>query len=462
METFENVDLEQNILAAMTLKGGEKIPAVLKMELTAEDFTEEKNRILFSHIVGLYLRGGNPEQVALVEEMKSAGDFDKVGVEYFILVVHGTTYTNAYIEEHVRMLKEKTNKRKFIELMDTLNCQAKTGIKSIADIIADASAEFSRFTADDETTRFTVLKNYFKNDFEHEAQEIEKYANRKTGYKNLDEQQIFLPDVYVLGGLPALGKTTFAWQMAEQLAEEGEMCIYCSYEMSRLELFTKTLSRELFKRNSKVKISAAEIRRGGWKNEEVQKVVKELQKDDLDLRVLELHNETIDDLLRILRPLCTKQKKSPIVFIDYLQIIPSTKDNAKLAVDDTLHKLKDFQRDTYTTFVVLSSLNRSNYTQPISFESFKESGGIEFSAGCAWGLQLDVVNTLENEKNVSEIRKKIDEAKKEPARKIQLKCVKNRNGTNYDCYFKYHSAHDYFEPCEKSDFEENKTSRVRH
>lgn len=281
---------------------------------------------------------------------------------------------------------------------------------------------------------------------------MKKYSSRGTGFSNIDENQIFSPGLYVLGATPAAGKTTFAWQMAEQLAQNGEACIFCSYEMSKLELFTKSIATELFKRNPMTTLTAAEIRRGGWSNE-VDDVIAEQQNTDSDLRVLELHDETVDDLLKILRPVCSKKFKSPIVFIDYLQIIPSSKDGIKIGIDDTVRKLKVFQRETNTTFIVISSLNRQNYNQQIAFESFKESGNIEFTADVVWGLQLNVVNQIKSCTNISGTRQKIDEAKKQKPRQIHLKCLKNRQGFNYDCYFKYFSAHDFFIPCEEKDFE---------
>ena len=449
METWENPDLEQNILGAMVIRGGEKIPVVLGMNLTAEDFTDERNRILFSHIVGQYLSGGDPERdrVTLIEEMKKAGDFDKVGAEYFMDVLHRTAYTNAYIEGHVRMLKEKTNKRKFIDLTETLNCQAKAGIKSIDDIIADASEKFSQLTADEEVSKFFVRGDFFTNYFDSEIENTKKYANRATGFKNIDEHQIFIPGLYVLGATPAAGKTSCAWQMADQLAKLGETCIFCSYEMGKLELFTKSVARELFKRDPTTRLTAAEIRRGGY-NDEMRKIIEESRADSSDLRVLELHSETVDDLLKILRPICTKVKKSPVIFIDYLQIIPSTKDNTKSGIDDTVRKLKIFQRDTNTTFIVISSVNRQNYTQQLAFESFKESGNIEYTADVVWGLQLNILNEIKAGADISTNRKKIEEAKRQQPRQIQLKCLKNRLGADYDCYFRYFSAHDYFEPCD--------------
>lgn len=36
---------------------------------------------------------------------------------------------------------------------------------------------------------------------------------------------------------------------------------------------------------------------------------------------------------------------------------------------------------------------------------------------------------------------------------MHLRCLKNRQGQNYDCYFEYFSAHDYFQPATEEDFE---------
>ena len=133
--------------------------------------------------------------------------------------------------------------------------------------------------------------------------------------------------------------------------------------------------------------------------------------------------------------------------LDYLQIIPHSKDNIKAGIDDTVRKLKKFQRDTNTTFIVISSFNRTNYAQSVAFESFKESGNIEYTADVVWGLQLNVMNRTYN-------REEIDNAKKQQPRQIHLKCLKNRQGTNYDCFFNYFSAHDYFEPCREENFKD--------
>lgn len=115
--------------------------------------------------------------------------------------------------------------------------------------------------------------------------------------------------------------------------------------------------------------------------------------------------------------------------------------------------MKVFQRNTGTTFIVLSSFNRTNYNQNAAFESFKESGGIEYCSDVIWALQLYAVQNFKDVKNLKQIRQAANDAKKEHPRKMVLNRLKNRHGGNYNCYFEYYSAYDYFEPCDKKDFE---------
>ena len=93
-----------------------------------------------------------------------------------------------------------------------------------------------------------------------------------------------------------------------------------------------------------------------------------------------MQDESIDELLIRLKPLCLDKQNAPAICLDYLQIVPSSKESTKLGVDDSVRKLKKFQRDTNSTFIVISSFNRANYTQGVSFKSFKESSNIEYTA----------------------------------------------------------------------------------
>jgi replicative DNA helicase len=294
---------------------------------------------------------------------------------------------------------------------------------------------------------------YFEGEFFRDIEMTAKYATRKTGFENIDAEQIFMPGLYMLGGLPASGKTTFAWQLLNQLAEKGEPCIYCSFEMSRAELFTKSVVRELYKKNPQVSerlnLTSANIRRGAMReSRELQEQAALFAKSATNLRVAELSNTSVTELIEGLKPLIADLDRSPIICVDYLQIIPSksSKASSKEKIDEVMLRLKDFQRTTNATLLVISSFNRENYYQKVGFSSFKESGAIEYSADVIWGLEnygVDAEGKLDKDEVIKMSREKV--------RKIKFSCLKNRNGGAYECFFRYHAAYDYFEPCKEEE-----------
>lgn len=307
------------------------------------------------------------------------------------------------------------------------------------------------------------VEDYFKLRFMDEVNMAAKFADRTTGFKNLDSSQIFLPGLYLLGGVPAAGKSTFAWQLLEQLAKsESEKCIYCSYEMSPLEMFSKMMAREVYRRESEnyskfvgKALTAAEIRRGNIEEhlETPHLVPYDLSKSKIDLHLINLANENVDTLIERFRRICAHTKKNVTFCIDYLQILPHGKDNAKTGIDDTIRKLKVFQRETNCTLIVISSLNRQHYNSSVSMEGLKESGNVEYTADVAWGLQLFFSNDVDRKND-----KLIDETKKKIPRGIELKCLKNRNGGLYSCYFKYLPHVDTFLESDEKSLEELETS----
>ncbi len=97
---------------------------------------------------------------------------------------------------------------------------------------------------------------------------------------------------------------------------------------------------------------------------------------------------------------------------------------------------------------MVSSINRANYLNPVDFESFKESGGIEYTADVVWGLQLQILNDdlFSKDNKIKEKRETVRAAKKAIPRKIELLCLKNRYGvSSYSCGFNYYPQFDLFE-----------------
>jgi replicative DNA helicase len=279
-----------------------------------------------------------------------------------------------------------------------------------------------------------------------------KFADRKTGFSNLDKEMAFLPGIYVIGGLPALGKTTFALQLLEQAAQQGEHCFFCSYEMSENFLHFKRIARAVYQLESidgariiDKPLTAIDILSNKLFNhkDNFDKVLKSFIQKNIPFHIWEFDEIDIDKLLERIDKICKKFNRPPIICLDYLQLLAGNNEQAKASIDTILRKLKTFQRDTNTTFIIVSSLNRLNYNNEISFESFKESGGIEYTADVMWGLQFLLSN--EEDRNT----KTLDKAKRENPRHIQLKCLKNRFGSNFDVGFNYFPAVDYFQPMDE-------------
>ena len=449
VESPKAIDMEKYVLSAMLLQDGIAIPKAAAI-LSPDDFFYPEHQIIFSTMMQLYSQGTIPDILLIAEELRTSDMLEKIGGMTYLFALNEWTFTTAFIESHSKIVKEKAILRKIILASQITIDDAQKGIKTVSDIIFDSQKMLEDLNNSTEVSKSLQLAPYFKDSLKSDIENMKKYASRSTGFSNIDENQFFSPGLYVIGATPAAGKTTFCWQLLERLAVNGEKCIYCSYEMSALELFTKTVARRLFIMDRQTSLTAAEIRRGGW-SKELDNIINHAANSNADLQVLELQDESVDDLLKLLKPLCQEAEKVPVVCIDYLQIIPHSKDNIKAGIDDSVRKLKKFQRDTNTTFIVISSFNRNNYAQSVAFESFKESGNIEYTADVVWGLQLNVMNRTYN-------RDEIDKAKKQQPRQIQLKCLKNRQGTNYDCFFHYFSAHDYFEPCKQEDFKEISSS----
>lgn len=284
--------------------------------------------------------------------------------------------------------------------------------------------------------------------------EIERFKDdKKTGFKNLDKEAGGLyAGLYVLAAISSLGKTSFALQLADQLAAGGHDVIFFSLEQSRLELVSKSLARITYQNDPAHPVTSLQIRRGN-NFDEVQDAKADYIKAVADrLSIVEGNFScNVSFIGDYIRQYVRRTGGKPVVFVDYLQILQPAEEakrqTIKETVDNTVTELKRISRELDLTVILISSVNRANYLTPIDFESLKESGGIEFTADVIWGLQLQCLNDplFDKQNNIKERRETIKKAKAANPRKIELCCLKNRYGiANFSCYFDYYPASDLF------------------
>lgn len=279
---------------------------------------------------------------------------------------------------------------------------------------------------------------------------------KSTGFTLLDKplRGGFREGLICIGGISSLGKTTLALQIMDNFAQQGHDVLIFSLEMGRHELRAKSIARESYLLDSRYAVSTIEVLdkqlRDQLMPEQQDNVKKAINKYYSYARHVHIHEAvgkfTVNDVKAIVEEHIEATGRTPVVMVDYLQILqPAEKnlnDKAKVSYDVLM--LKQLSRDKHTPVVVVSSFNRDSYKAEASFSSFKESGEIEYSADVLLGLQLTALRTGRD----------IQEALEEAYREIDVKILKNRNGTLGIASFKARLAHNHFREMDKDELEE--------
>lgn len=257
----------------------------------------------------------------------------------------------------------------------------------------------------------------------------------RTGFNKLDTLlNGGLPNgLITLGAIPSLGKTTFALQMADNMASvENTKVLFFSLEMNRFDIISKSLSRLSYTSNELSNYTYDDLLSN---NEAVdyKTLLSQYEPIANNLYTIDyIYNiQDIEAFIRQFKDL--HEENNIVVIIDYLQyILCGNNGNDKQVIDNITKRLKELAKELNICIIEISSLNRTNYSGSITMESFKESGSIEYTSDILIGLEY--VNNGANEREY--------EAKRNP-RKIALSVIKNRYGAlgkvNYDFYTPYHT-----------------------
>ncbi len=298
---------------------------------------------------------------------------------------------------------------------------------------------------------------YIEYNFEKDSANFDKHKSIKTGFSELD-QRIgggLHQGLYVLGAATSVGKTAFCHQIACEIAHAKNHVLFFSMEMSKFEMVSRGISRTIGKGEQKKNIvpSSLAVRRG-YKNPDIELGAKRFA-EHVGTYMNDIQCEfgfSMDDIKKYTESFIARNNSFPVIFIDYLQILSPSNSNQftrREEIDKMLTSAKLFSNEYKLPVFLVSAINRGNYALPVSLESFKESGGIEYTADVVLGMQLSCFSTetfFENEKKVGEKRKMIQEAINKTPREVEVLILKNRFGTSGGrLQYKYYSNCDLFE-----------------
>lgn len=298
----------------------------------------------------------------------------------------------------------------------------------------------------------------------HDA--IEKRKNApviSTGFPVLTEAfgGNLYSGLYIIGAESSIGKTSFALQIADQIAQQSKDVLFVSLEMPVDNLIGRSISRLTY-------IDATNSKTGKCKT--TQEIIggnKYASYSSSDLKIINSAEDVYfksfskhvyfyegDDktTTHTIREQIGKHieatKNTPVVIVDYLQILSSDSPRAdtKERIDATVSRLKQISRDFDIPVFAISSINRSSYNGYITECAYKESGAIEYSADVLIGLQFDSQLGRGEKSNYAKARAAFSaDAKKGLSVDIALTILKNReNARDVMVRYKYTPKYNHF------------------
>ena len=208
-----------------------------------------------------------------------------------------------------------------------------------------------------------------------------------------------------------VGKTTFALQIAENIANKGIETAIISLEMSDYQIIQKILSR-------KTRINSYKMRMGTLESEDLSRIGLA----GAEISTLPIHlitkARTLQHIENITRKLKNKNNLG-LLIIDYIQLIQNKgKFNSReQEVADITRTLKLLSLELDIPIVGLCQLNRNATRQEPMLSDLRESGAIEQDADNVFFLYQE----KEEESNIVDITLKIAKQRAGEIGKVSLK-----------------------------------------
>ena len=185
-------------------------------------------------------------------------------------------------------------------------------------------------------------------------------------------------DLVIVAARPAMGKTSFALNMIQNLLEKGKGVAFFSLEMPAEQLMLRLLSVQ-------TSIQLQRLRLGDMNDQEFKRLNDAVEKMKHSKLFVDDHGSlNINQLRSKLRKLKSRHPEIELAVIDYLQIMSGVGGKDRhLEVSEISRGLKMLARELEIPIVALSQLNRSlesrSDKRPM-LSDIRESGSIEQDA----------------------------------------------------------------------------------
>jgi len=386
------IDIEEAVLGAILMEQS-ALDTVLDIFHDPEVFYKPSNVTIFKAILKMSVENKAIDMLTVVEELNRTQDLDIVGGAYYISQLTANIASTAHLEDHCRILWQKSVQRRLIEAGGRIIHNSFDPGMDVFDLIDDS-----------EQMVFAISTGMVKQNY-HAIQDVgvetiarveflrnhpDEFTGVPTGFPSLDRITYgWQPsDLIILAARPSVGKTALALNLARNASKNnirnvpvGFFCL----EMSRGQLTERVLSSES-------EIFLDKIRRGKMNDQEFLKLQQSADQlpniyfdDTASLNIFEFRSKA--------RKMVSKNGVG-LIIIDYLQLMGSSSDfgNREQEISMITRNLKSIARELDIPIIALSQMSRDiekGSGRSAKLSDLRESGAIEQDADFVAFLSRD-------------------------------------------------------------------------
>ena len=396
-----NVEAEQSVLAACILN--EDAIDEIGSVLTPENFYRPAHRIIFEAILNLAERHIPIDQISLAERLSAMGQLEAAGGRGYIVDLANNTLALTNWRNHTEVVKRQSVLRDLVYASTNINALAYDAPDDTSEVIEEAEKMLFSVTQKRVSSTFQRVDELLTQVFDQidaMSKNHDEIAGVATGFKDVDK--LFWGwrggDLLILAARPAVGKTSFALNLAVNAAKLGADVVFFSLEMSGAQLVQRVLCSE-------ARVNLSRLRTGSLTENDWTPILNasdtlsklNLYIDDTPgLSLLEMRAKARRQL---------KDSKKGLIVVDYLQLMqpPSTRRDGNRAVEvaEISRGLKVLAKELDVPILALSQLSRSvemrGDKRPM-LSDLRESGSIEQDADIVMFIDRSM-DELEAEKD---------------------------------------------------------------
>lgn len=381
----QNIEAEKSLLGALLLSDT-AFPNVLE-QLKANDFYDPRHVDIFQGMTSLYEHHRPIDLMTLTSELKSQKTLKNIGGSPYLTELTNFVPTASHVDAYADLVAQAAMRRRLIKAGTDIAGAAYNDEAKIEDLVGQA--EKNLFEVSDKTVKseYSALEDLLVDAYDRiEELHRNKGALRglKTGFRDLDHKTAGLQkgDLIIIGARPAMGKTTFAQNLAYNVATRNggqKGVLFFSMEMAASEIVDRMISDISGVDNWK-------IRTGNVSNDDFAQIGDALgDMSEVPLYIDDTSSMTILELRNKARRAAHDHNISMII-VDYLQLLQGSDryaGNRVQEVTEISRGLKTLARELEIPVVALAQLSRGvtgrDDPRPV-LSDLRESGSIEQDA----------------------------------------------------------------------------------